>query len=183
MSRFITGSILVFVVTVVAACSDATSTQPTVANARFSSGSASGGGGAGGGGGSSAKPCALLTLNIFNSVLLGTSVPSFWQPNSAYFAQVSGTTEKSCDAIPNATIKFEDLTGTNDGCDIVLTPWVNNPNYLNPKYGAKPMSRYIEGFIYFTGADCLGHSRILKATLTDPSVGGLTSTATLNWTP
>ena len=188
MSRQIGGAIVLLAFTVLAACTDATGPRPIVPNARLASGSTSaggsvGGGSGGGGGGGAAKPCAILTLNIINNVLLGTSVPSFWQPNMGYVAQVSGTAEKSCDVIPNATIKFEDLTGANDGCDVVLTPWVNNPNYLNPKYGAKPMSRYLEAFIYYTGANCLGHSRTLKATLTDPSVGGLTSTATLNWTP
>lgn len=46
---------------------------------------------------------------------------------------------------------MEDITGVNDGCDVVLSPWVNNPAYLNPKYDAKPLSRFQESFSYATG--------------------------------
>ncbi len=149
-----------------------------------SSGGGTGGGGAvSGGGGGSTRPCTILTMTVLNDVVNGLAVPSFWQPNQGYVAQVSGTTEKSCDTIPSATITFDDITGAPDGCQVQLTPWVNNPQYLNPKYGAKPMSRFQEAFIYWTGTDCLGKSRRIAATLTDPSVGGKTSAITIDWTP
>ena len=186
MSRKIGAAIVVLAVTTLAACTDTTGPQPVAPTARFASGSACGGGSSlrgGGGGGGAARPCAILSMTVINNVLLGTTVPSFWQPNNSYVAQVSGTAEKSCDVIPNATINFEDQTGVNDGCNVSLTPWVNTPNYLNPKYGAKPMSRFLEAFIYFTGADCLGRSRTLKARLTDPSPGGKTTSVSMNWTP
>lgn len=168
--------------TTLVACTDSLSTSPTAGpSVLLASGSGGGGGSTGGGG--SVRPCALLTFAILNNVLTGTVVPSFWLPNSYYTAIASGTTEKSCDAIGSATIVFEDITGPSDGCEVVIAPWVNNPAYLNPKYGNKPMSRYQETFIYYTGASCLGRSRVIKATLTDPSVGGMVSSVTLNWTP
>ncbi len=165
-----------------AACSDATGPQSTPL-VSLASGSGGGGTSTGGGGGGTAKPCAILTYAILNDVVTKAVVPSFWQPNMGYVAYASGSAEKTCDVIPNATIVFEDISGLNDGCEVRLTPWVNNPNYLNPKYGAKPMSRYQETFIYYTGASCLGQPRVLRATLTDPSAGGLTTSVTLNWTP
>ena len=189
MSRYLQGGVGLLVVAGLVGCNDTTGPQPQLANSAvsFSSGSGGGSGGGsslgGGGGGGSVRRCAILSLAIINNVTLGTTVASFWQPNNAYVAQVAGTTEKSCDAIGNASIKFEDVTGANLECQPVLTSWVNNPGYLNPKYGAKPMSRFREGFIYYTGPNCIGHSRKLKATLTDPSPGGAVSTATLTWTP
>jgi hypothetical protein len=186
MSGKLAGATALFALAALAACSDATGPQPASQAVQLATGSTGGGGGggstSGGGGGGSVRPCAILSYAILNNVATGTVVPSFWGPNMYYQAVASGTAEKSCDAIPNATITFEDMTG-NDGCTVMLTPWVNNPAYLNPKYGAKPMSRYQEGFIYFTGPYCVGRSRVLKATLTDPSVGGRTTSVTLNWTP
>jgi hypothetical protein len=172
--------------TTLVACTDNLSTSPTAGpSVLLASGSGGGGGSStgGGGGGGSTRPCALLTFAILNDVATGTVVPSFWLPNMGYQAIASGTTEKSCDAIGTATIVFEDITGPSDGCEVTIAPWVNNPAYLNPKYGNKPMSRYQETFIYYTGASCLGRSRVLKATLTDPSVGGKVTSVTLNWTP
>ena len=182
MVRKIAGGMILISLVSLAACSDATSPQPTGPLVQLAT-SSSGGGGGGGGGGGAARACGLLTFVIANNVLTGTVVPSFWLPNMGYVAYATGTTEKSCDAIPGATVVFEDITGTNDGCDVSLTPWVNNPAYLNPKYGAKPLSRFRESFIYFTGASCVGVPRVLRATLTDPTAGGSVTSVTLNWTP
>lgn len=195
MRRILVGA-AVASVAVLAACSDPTAPAGGVALvARASGGSSTGGGGGGGGGGGtttgggggggggSARPCAILSYGILNNVATSTAVPSFWAPNTYYQAIAAGTAEKSCDVVPNATIVFEDITGPSDGCEVVLSPWVNNPAYLNPKYGAKPLSRYQEGFIYYTGPDCVGKPRVLRATLTDPSVGGKVTSVTVNWTP
>ena len=186
MKRKLAGAAALLALAGLAACSDATGPQSTPL-VSLASGSGGGGGGTstggGGGGGGTAKPCAILSYAILNDVVTKTAVPSFWLPNMGYVAYASGTAEKTCDVIPNATIVFEDMSGLNDGCEVRLTPWVNNPNYLNPKYGAKPMSRYQEVFIYYTGASCVGTPRVLRATLTDPSPGGLTTSVTLNWTP
>ena len=136
-----------------------------------------------GSGGGSIRACSILSFAIQNDVVNKAVVPSFWQPNSYYQAYAAGSAEKSCDPIGNATIVFEDISGSNDGCNVVLTPWVNNPGYLNPKYGAKPMSRFQELFLYSTGANCIGIERTIRATLTDPSPGGVVSSVTLKWTP
>jgi hypothetical protein len=187
MRRKILGATALLALVGLAACSETTGPQSTplvsLASGSGGGGTSTGGGGGGGGGGGTARPCGILSYAILNDIVTKTVVPSFWAPNSAYLAIASGTAEKSCDLAAGATIVFEDITGINDGCDVKLTPWVNNPAYLNPKYGAKPMSRYQETFIYYTGADCVGRSRVLKATLTDPSPGGTTSSVTLNWTP
>ena len=164
--------------TTLVACTESSTAGP---NARsvvaLSSGSSAGGSGGG------VRPCAILSFAIQNDVLNNLVIPSFWQPNSYYQALAAGTTEKSCETIGGATIVMEDITGVDDGCKVALSPWVNNPAYLNPKYGAKPMSRFQEVFIYATGANCIGVERTLKATLTDPSPGGKVSSVTLKWTP
>lgn len=180
------GAVAALALTALAACTDATGPQSSAQLVQLATsgggGSAAGGGGGGGGGGGAIRSCALLTLAVLNNLVTNTTVPSFWQPNMSYVARIAGTTEKTCDVIPGATIVFEDLTG-DSGCSVSLTPWVNNPAYLNPKYGAKPMSRFQEAFIYYTGADCIGRSRVLRATLTDPSAGGATTSVTMNWVP
>ena len=168
--------------TTLVACTDSSTTGP---NARsvvaLSSGSTAAGGGGGAGG--SVRPCAILSYAIQNDIVNKLVIPSFWQPNNYYQAFAAGITEKSCDTIAGATIAMTDITGVDDGCNVVLSPWVNNPAYLNPKYGAKPMHAFQESFIYATGASCIGVERTLQATLTDPSPGGKVSSVTLKWTP
>ena len=183
MSRYLPGGLALLVLVGLAACSDATGPQTANSPISFASGGGGGTSTGGGGGGGAARRCAILSLTVINNVTLGTSVPSFWQPGNAYVAQIAGTTEKSCDTIGNASIQFDDLTGSSPECQPSLSPWINNPNYLNPKYGAKPMSRFREAFIYYTGTTCLGNPRVIRATLTDPSPGGSVSSVTLTWAP
>ena len=183
MSRHLKEGLVLLTLVSAAACSDTTAPTPVSLSPAFASGSAGGTSTGGGGGGGSVKRCAILSLTVFNDVVNSLAIPSFWQSGNAYVAQVSGSTEKSCDAIGNATIQFEDISDASPECAPALTPWVNNPNYVNPKYGAKPMSRFREGFIYYTGQSCIGSSRTLRATLTDPSPGGKVSSVTMTWVP
>jgi hypothetical protein len=191
MLRKLSVALALTTITLLTACTDSTAPNTAgqivqLATGSGGGGSSTGGGGGGGGGsggGGSIRPCAILSLNIYNELQLPSLVPSFWQPNSGYVALVAGTAEKSCDTIGGASIVFEDITGAPDGCEVSISPWVNNPAYLNPKYGAKPMSRYQESFIYYTGSTCLGKQRTIRATLTDPSIGGKVSSVTLKWTP
>ena len=185
ISRAATLILTAALTTTLVACTDTSTTGPNARSAvALSSGSIAGGGSGGGaGGGGSVRPCAILSYAIQNDVVNNLVIPSFWQPNNYYRAFAAGIAEKSCDTIAGATIVMTDITGVDDGCSVVLSPWVNNPAYLNPKYGAKPMHAFQESFIYATGASCIGVERTLQATLTDPSPGGKVSSVTLKWTP
>jgi hypothetical protein len=124
------------------------------------------------------RPCAILTFNIVNNTLLSGSVAPYWQPNLGYGGQAIGTTEKSCDTIAGAVMSWSDITGTNDGCDLSVASFVGS---TYAKYGQKPMSRYDQLFYYYTGANCIGTSRTIQATLTDRTTGAVLSTMTTTW--
>lgn len=180
-------AVALIVLSVLAACSDAVAPTPTqgpavVALRSGGSGSGgsggSGGGGGGGGGGGSTRPCAILTFDIINNLALSTNVAPFWQPNSYYYAQATGSTEKSCDALPGAVMTFADISGLNDGCEPRIPQFVG-ATYL--KYGLKPMSRYSIAFPYFTGTTCLGITRTIQATLTDTATGTVLGRTSKTW--
>ncbi len=68
-----------------------------------------------GGGGGATRPCAILTFDILNNLALSTNVAPFWQPSTYYYAQATGSTDKSCDALPGAVMTFTDISALNDG--------------------------------------------------------------------
>ncbi len=179
MSRFINGVVTAFVLTAVVACSDITNPASfaSAPTARLSGGSGGGGGGSTGGGGT-VRPCAITSFGIVNNAVLSSSVAPYWQNGSYYTAQAIGTTEKSCDVIPTAVMRFTDETGTNDGCDAVIGNFIGS---TYAKYGTKPMSRFDQYFSYFTGTYCVGTSRTIRATLFDSATGAVYSTMTTNW--
>jgi hypothetical protein len=128
----------------------------------MAAGGSGGGGGAGGGGATAAtpKPCGNLTLT--------TSLSSLGA------AQVSGTTEKTCDGLTGLVIRFTDTTPT-DSCSLTIPDFIGATYF---KYGVRPPSRYASG-IYAYGA-CAGTSHALSATL---SLNGVDlSTATTTYT-
>lgn len=183
MSRLATTLLTALALTSVVACSDITnpSGNSVAAVARMSGGSGGGGGsttGGGGGGGGSVRPCAITSFSIVNNGSLSSSVAPYWVANSAYIAQAIGTTEKSCDAIPTAVMRFTDETGSDASCSPVINNFIGS-TYL--KYGTKPMSRYDQFFAYSTGDSCVGSSRIIRATLFDSATGATISSMTYNW--
>ncbi|MFM2069834.1 MAG: hypothetical protein RLZZ623_97 [Actinomycetota bacterium] len=152
-------------------------------SAAMAAGGSGGGGGTstggGGGGGSAALPCGDLTVSI-NENTLGIIVPSWWQANTFYGGQALGTTTKSCDTIPGLVVTFEDVTSPADSCTVTIGQFWGT-QYT--KYGIKPISRYASTFYYFTGADCIGHPRTIRATMSNTVTGAVLSTATTIWTP
>jgi len=179
-SGLVGGALAAFALVTLAACSDVTSpaSSPT-AVARLSGGSGGGGGSVGGGGGGGGvRPCAITSFSIVNNSVLSSSVAPYWQPNQYYLGQAIGTTEKSCDTIPTAVMRFTDETNTNDGCNATIGNFIGS---TYAKYGTKPMSRYDQFFSYFTSDSCVGTSRTIRATLYDSATGAVYSTTTFNW--
>lgn len=185
MYRLVSGTVALFAVATMVACSDmSNTTTPFSASAPIAAVGGSGGGGGGtggggGGGGGAARPCAILTFGIVNNPTISSSVAPFWQANSYYMGQATGSTEKSCDAVPGAVMTWSDISNLNDGCDLSVPRFVG-ATYA--KYGLKPMSRYDQYFTYYTGSSCVGTVRTIRATLTDITTGTVISTMTTSWT-
>ena len=126
-------------------------------------------GGSGGGGGTAA-PCGALTFTVVPTITSTGAVPGYFD--------ATGTTSKGCDGSANYAIGFADISAP-DGCTVSIATFQGST--YQPKYGAKPISRYLRSF--FPWGDCAGRPRTIAATLTDVTTGVVLGTATATFTP
>ena len=110
----------------------------------------------------------------------GTQVAPYWLPNSGYLALASGKASQACDSLP-VIIHFVDSVITGDPACVARIPDYGNPLYF--KYGVKPPSRYESLFSYSTGADCIGETHSVTATMVNNATGAILGSTTSTWIP